>query len=658
MKITHKLFLSFRAINFALYLLLFVCLSSCSPKQELTDSEYSESLTLKYNQLKISSLARIDKKDTLKIKAVNFLLENLKYHYSINGARTMKTVKVIEKYADDEIRLTEELENLNKNDGAFKIIVSDLSQISDTYLISDVELALKSYSNYKWSNNISFFDFCNYILPYRVENEPLSDWRSNFSKYFFSDHDKGIPNKDFQTTIELIHNWLYNKKRSFKLRIGNNSLSLPDLPPEVIDKLNQGTCHDLSILSISILRSLGIPSTIDYTPMFLNQNNGHEWCIAMLNKQKPISFDITAPTINHTDSFYKPSKVYRKLFMPNDNNYFSQHGYNGNLPLSFNDPFAIDVTSFYTKTSNISFPVNSADLKKNDYCYVAVFTINNWYPVDYGKVIDSKCVFKNLGRGGVYLPIIVDKNEIKPINYPIILLDNGEIKKIIPDTKNLGSVRLLRKFPLNDWKTRFINRMVGGIFQGANSPDFSDAVNLFQILQNPGEHKNTITVNDNNKYRYVRYLSPIDGHGNVAELEFYSNDCGAIPLKGKTIGTTGSWLNDPTCTNNAAFDGNPLTYFDADKADSVWLGIDLGKRYIINKICFLARNDMNSIQKGHNYELFYWNNLWKSLGKQIANTTSLRYDSVPKKALLWLKDLTTGTEERIFTYENKTQTWW
>jgi hypothetical protein len=31
---------------------------------------------------------------------------------------------------------------------------------------------------------------------------------------------------------------------------------------------------------------------------------------------------------------------------------------------------------------------------------------------------------------------------------------------------------------------------------------------------------------------------------------------------------------------------------------------------------------------------------------------------VPKNSVLWLRDLTKGREERIFTYENGKQVWW
>ena len=143
-----------------------------------------------------------------------------------------------------------------------------------------------------------------------------------------------------------------------------------------------------------------------------------------------------------------------------------------------------------------------------------------------------------------------------------------------------------------------------------------------------------------------------------AEIEFYQRGDETTPLKAKIIGTNGSYLDNPKCTKEAAFDGNTLTYFDSKISDYSWAGLDLNTKKEIGKIRFIARNDMNGIQIGNTYELFYWQDGWKSLGQKIANTTFLCYENTPKNYILWLKDLTEGEEERIFTYENSKQVWW
>jgi endo-1,4-beta-xylanase len=66
------------------------------------------------------------------------------------------------------------------------------------------------------------------------------------------------------------------------------------------------------------------------------------------------------------------------------------------------------------------------------------------------------------------------------------------------------------------------SRMVGGVFQGANNASFTGAVTLYTITNSPVAGVFTsVNITNTAGFRYVRYLSPTDGWGNVAELEFY-----------------------------------------------------------------------------------------------------------------------------------------
>ena len=65
-------------------------------------------------------------------------------------------------------------------------------------------------------------------------------------------------------------------------------------------------------------------------------------------------------------------------------------------------------------------------------------------------------------------------------------------------------------------------RLVLGIFEGANNPDFSDAVPLFMITEAPKTKKLIEQeINCSRGFRYVRYVGPNDVRCNIAEIEFY-----------------------------------------------------------------------------------------------------------------------------------------
>jgi len=74
-------------------------------------------------------------------------------------------------------------------------------------------------------------------------------------------------------------------------------------------------------------------------------------------------------------------------------------------------------------------------------------------------------------------------------------------------------------------RTGYSDRMVGGLFQGANTTNFNDAVNLFTVTTAPEEGTMTEQfVSTPDTFRYVRYLGPTNSYGNVAEVEFYGGN--------------------------------------------------------------------------------------------------------------------------------------
>jgi hypothetical protein len=70
-------------------------------------------------------------------------------------------------------------------------------------------------------------------------------------------------------------------------------------------------------------------------------------------------------------------------------------------------------------------------------------------------------------------------------------------------------------------RTGFESRIVGGSFQGANLSDFSDAVTLGTVGAQPASGVITqFSVTNLSAFRFVRFLSPSGGWGNVSEVQF------------------------------------------------------------------------------------------------------------------------------------------
>lgn len=109
-------------------------------------------------------------------------------------------------------------------------------------------------------------------------------------------------------------------------------------------------------------------------------------------------------------------------------------------------------------------------------------------------------------------------------------------------------------------------RMVGGVFQGANIADFSDAVALFTVTNAPTVGcMTTQSVQNATSFRYVRYLGPEYGFCNIAEMDFATADDGggetAVPPAITTHPTNATVRAGQTATFSVAATGTaPLSY--------------------------------------------------------------------------------------------------
>ena len=141
-----------------------------------------------------------------------------------------------------------------------------------------------------------------------------------------------------------------------------------------------------------------------------------------------------------------------------------------------------------------------------------------------------------------------------------------------------GTVTSVRFYP----RDGFASRMNGGQFQGSNTgPDATDYVTLATITTTPTQGVyTTLPVNNTTRYRYLRYVSPDYGYGNIAELEFYA---GATKLTGTGFNSPGNYTGGGASTTfAAAFDGNTGSFFEGRdlngnyQANGSYVGLDIG----------------------------------------------------------------------------------
>ncbi len=580
--------------------------------------------------------------DSLKWKAACFLIGNMPGHGS-TWSESIESFRQRVNSSDSLVSM--ELQNewwneLHETDQP--VFHSDLECIHADFLIQDIDKAFEVWNESPWKKEVDFDAFCRYILPYRFGQELLADgWRDSlYNEFHFLLEDV----TDAKTAFEVVHNTVW------KRLLSSYSFFPHSLDAVSISHLRQAACNQRSVLLGSVMRALGIPVAIDCVRKWANYgHNGHSW-VSLVTKEGTYSIyedereakinnriDATVVKVNYeipedyplSAHFVKRyAKIWRSTFECQDDN---RDG----------SPFIVDVSTSYGLDGKIVLPSNE---NFSDVYLCGFSTKKGWEPICCGKVENGRCEFSALGDSVVYLVMGNLRDEAVPLGNPL-LLANHQVTVLNPDKAELGEVTLMRKYPiLGKWINKWAS-MVGGRFEGSNDPEFKQLELLYRVESMPVFY-NVAEMQTSQRYRYIRFVAPEDCDAVMSEIIFMEDKDELNVMPGKS-----------TMKNvELSFDRNMQTH--PEYKNGYVSGYDLGEPRKVTSVVYYPCNDDNFVFPGHEYELFYYDKAWISLGKQIAKTYSLTYKNVPDNALLYLKDCTMGKEERPFTYVNGKQIWW
>lgn len=599
-------------------------------------------------------------KDSLKYRSARYLLENMTYHYSYKSNKKIDSIlHRIETVMDSVSGLSNSLrdsiyrELLAKYEKLPFERVDDTKVITSKFLINNIDNSFKIWQNNNWARHLSFEEFCEFILPYKIYDGQILD---NWKEYFYEKYNNklanlkytSLPSRSSYTACNILNEAL---RQDMNPQL-NSSQNYTIISMKALAKITSGPCDSYTYLADAVMRANGIPSGMDFTPQWPFRSQGHSWNFLLNNTKKEVVFEAAGDKVGSPHKLdHIMVKVYRKTYKINKEIEELIKNQKKRVPVLFSTPYMRDVTDKYMETADIKVNVNSDD----PYVYLAVFDNAEWKILDFAKNNNGTAYFKNIGKDALFLPVRQADLGVEAIGAPFIHHLNGTIELIQPDTTKKQGLQLFRKYPILENVYVSNLRKLGMKIQGANRSDFSDAV-TFHVFDNFGTD---IKINKQRQtFQYWRVLSAENGHSNIAELFFYKNG-DKRPAVGQIIGTAGSFVPEKKYEKGAAFDRDLLTFFDAPEGSGGWVGMSYEKPVEIGRVVCFMRGDGNDIEVGDEYQLMYWNNgAWRSLGVKKADDISVEFSDCPLNALFLLHNKTKGTEERIFTYQNKKQIWW
>ena len=642
-----------------LYILFTILLVSCQMKTAAPGIEEALSRAGDNRGELLCVLQHYEERgDSLKLRAAEFLIGNM----ADKGYLTGRSIDEYYHFIDSVYQIEQEEYDVAWINQTFReqaryqeekpILQLDVQTLSADYLIQNIDEAFAVW-NRPWNRHLTFEEFCEWVLPYRLSTEIPEEWRTLYRERF----EPLVMADSIQTAKQACDTMNNALARQYTIHI--ESMVLPiALRPSTLLQIKYGLCNDYSNFALFAMRAAGIPAAIETVPHWGRGNNGHLFCVVYDNDG---TFHDFAGVEDHTVDTHlirfrnEIPKVYRRTFGKQKESLAMQHG-NEDIPAFFQNPNMVDATANYPFIGARDITVDLTKTSNRQFAYLCVFDPQGWTPIAWGRTDGKQAHFKAVGPNIVYQPALFQDGKLQPTGNPFLLDTLGQIIYFKPQNETFDFV-LERKYRHAAFLDYLPPIMVGGKFQGANQPDFSDAVTLYTITDEPTFKYTAVASASSKPFRYVRYQSSDKTWGNMAEVEFYAEGSDT-PLKGKVIGKYIPSMYYPRNGAEKLFDGDALTFFHSNDSLS-WGGLELEQPTAIDKIRYIIRNDDNGIRKGHEYELFYMKDgEWVSLGKQTATEDDrLLYQNMPKGALYWLRDYTKGVEERIFTIENNQVKW-
>ncbi|MBD5376185.1 MAG: hypothetical protein HDR77_12030 [Bacteroides sp.] len=519
---------------------------------------------------------------------------------------------------------------------------SDLSTVGTQMLIDNIDRAYEQWKRRGWNTNLSFEDFCEYILPYRLGDERLTDWRPVYDSIFAARLDTLYAGDDVLEAVRIVSALI----DSLGIRHYSDQLSTPHRDPLALLATLVGPCRDDCSRMAYAMRACGIPVAIDHLMPSPEFGIGHTWMSVLdtrTGRWLPFGYDrmpLTRDSIV-TDGRVK-GKVYRYTFAPQRAPGSLQTG----VEIPSTHSRVLDVTANYFGHNRVEVGCEGEGTP-----LLAAWTNGKTVVIGTGKRKGDRAVFTDVEPGAILFPATARGGRAVMAGYPFIVEADGRVSVMQPDLSATDTVTAIRKIPLGWRKQEWLDkRICGMVIEASSDRGFTRPDTLIAITSALDSAFTVTWPALSSPARYIRISPSLTGEIMLAELTLSQS-----PDASDTIGFTIETPLPAYIDTKLMTDGASLTYMEIPEAPSIIAR--LARPSKIGRAELMARNDDNFIVPGREYELLWHDGPrgWQSAGRAIATERSVSF-AAPKGAVCIVRCLTTGREEQPFVWRNRRQT--
>ena len=429
---------------FLLTTALTVCCSKHSPIAVVLDSAGSNRLELEA----VLDHYRTQDVNPDKLRAAEFLIENMPAHYSYAGNEIHEYYAYAAKILANKSLSPEQQRDslLSITDLKYRDLpnqtVPDAQVIKADFLIKNIDTSYDRWVNCDWARQITFDEYLEWLLPYKAtELQELDAWRDTLLAHFGKGLENPIKNDvEYNTTMataDMLRNDAYHGLNRYGLY---TRAGLPLLSAHLQAAQTYGDIPDYAMTAVLVFRSAGVPAVLDETPVGSRGTAATKWYTIISDRGEELNSEWDFATMIGGSFFpyERGPKVYRNTYAINPERWEYRQKAKYQYPFELGKK---DVTSQYFLTSDLAIPIEKGILKhvKDKYVYIASAVRSEekpWQIVDLGVMKHGKAMFHDMGREVLYQIQGFDGNGLIPISEPFILHKDRRIEYVSADTLN------------------------------------------------------------------------------------------------------------------------------------------------------------------------------------------------------------------------------
>ncbi|MGE5394164.1 MAG: transglutaminase domain-containing protein [Candidatus Saccharibacteria bacterium] len=268
--------------------------------------------------------------------------------------------------------------------------LSDLGDYQPEFFLKNVRLSLQARQEMPWGKTIPEEEFLHFVLPLRVNNENLD----NFREVMYPEIKERIKGMDMKQAALEINHWCHEKVNY------RGTDSRTSAPLSTIKK-TFGRCGEESTFTVTAMRTAGIPARQVYTPRWAHTDDNHAWVEVWIDGKWQYLGACEPDVDLNMGWFSEPSKRTMLVHTRAFGHYFGSEDV-----VNATDRFSeLNLTSHYATVKKVTIKVTNEDGSPADSAKVQfeLYNYAEYYPIASAYTNPSGLTSLNTGLGDLII---------------------------------------------------------------------------------------------------------------------------------------------------------------------------------------------------------------------------------------------------------------